>query len=159
MNSSGFLFTCAFERQDGAWRALEAQCGEPGRLSKRRAIEFLDRMHWLEEHNDIDAVMLYLSKSWTASVVENEGGVEQLTRQTYSDWHRRRSEAVTNYMRSIDVLGVSVSPDGQSAEVKSRITETGIRNGEVLSGVTRARTVLQVQDGAIVVTGSEIEPN
>jgi hypothetical protein len=116
-------------------------------------------MHWLEEHNDIDAVMLYLSKSWTASVVENEGGVEQLTRQNYSDWHRRRSEAVTNYTRSIDVLGVNVSPNGQSAEVKSRITETGSRNGEVLSGVTRARTVLQVQDGAIVVTGSEIEPN
>lgn len=148
-----------YKKQGDSWRTLESRDATPRKALDAEFVKaFIERLDWLGVHGKFDSLLLYLADDFTQTLV-------------YSDRHNKeplvvdREQAVTlgrtafaemkdhKYRR--EILSITVSRDGQSAEVKSRENEEETIRGQHLATVADS-TDLFTWDGEVMLVKRSI---
>jgi hypothetical protein len=146
--SYGFVF----EKRDGAWRTIEGPDRVKAKLDRAFVTEFVDRVDWLIEHNEMNAALLYMANGWTATIAQpgpaapppqiiDRGKFVAVTHQTFA--------IAKNLRHHRDILDIAIDPNGTTARVESRETEEMDLNDRHIAGIERSTDSFELQGDAM----------
>ena len=114
----GFVFA----RKDGAWRTYETKARQAAKLDRAFVAEFIERLDWLYEHHEVDALLLYLASDWTltqSSSAEPHRDPQTVTLGQFKEQLEAMSSAITSHRHLREIDDIVIDRDGTSARVSS----------------------------------------
>jgi hypothetical protein len=150
----GRLYSFLYEKQGESWRTSEGNHAAPLKLDEQNVTEFINRLDWLHDHGEGNALLLYLADDWTGTLPGPEGPTTVNRLQLAQDAQQSMG-AIEDYHHQRDITKVTVSPDGRSAQVDSRETETGIHDFTPINIRETSSDVFEVRGYHILWTKSQ----
>jgi hypothetical protein len=148
-------FNFVFQKRMGSWRTLEWSGGESGKLDVSRVSEFIGRIDWAHNHNNVNALLLYLADDWVGAG-SAAGQTRSMNRMEFVRQHHAMLTAAKAYRQTRNILEIFVSADGTNARVESTETEEISIDNRSITATSRVTEFLAVQEGAIIVTRTEV---
>jgi len=146
-----------FVKRAGGWRTLEKGLGPTGKLTEQLIRKLYDHSKWINDHRNINAVMLYLANGWTTTYTyPRELGIEPFTldRATFFEAYQRLKDKIASYNTSgpIELRGIHVSSSGMTAKVEFLTRRHATIRGQTVTMVGRLIDNLALRQGAVVST-------
>ncbi len=111
-----------FAKKDGVWRTYESKGRQKAKLDRDFVVQFVDRLDWLFEHQETDALRLYLASDWTlTSTNAAEGRLEPKT------------DTVAEFMQSLEALSAAVNSYRHKREIVGIVLDAGRTTARVTS--------------------------
>jgi hypothetical protein len=130
-NSFGF----AFEKKDGSWRTHESKERALAKLDPTFMREFVDRLDTAIEHNNMNALLLYMADDWTITSTnpgENAPAPQTMDRLKYAAITHATLAAATRHQHHREIISVSIAEGGTNGRVESReISEVTIKERHI----------------------------
>jgi hypothetical protein len=136
-NSYNFVF----KKSDGSWRTLESNERAQSKLDRDFIEEFVRRLDWALEHNNVNAALLYLANDWTITISnprDAKSPPQTLDRMRFAAVTHATFAAASNHQHTREIIDVSIGADGTHAQVTSRETEEMTIKDRHVSGVERS---------------------
>jgi len=147
-----------YEKKDGSWRTLEASGREKTKLDQMTIKDFMDRLDWLHDNNEMNSFLLYFANDWVGSLASPQGQVTVNRAQLAQETHEALTET-KNYHHRRDIVETNVAPDGMSAKIDSHESEDGIVDGKDSKMECISVDFIEVRGGHIVFTKSSSKEN
>jgi hypothetical protein len=149
-------YNFVFQKTDGVWRTGEAKSSADLKLTAEIVREFVDRVDWACEHNQMNACLLYLANDWTLTIHNPKANpaTQIADRTQFASALARELQATTNhqYQRTID--SVTIDRGNALAHVSSRENEEGQTNGSQWSDNAKDEDEIEVRGNQILFTKS-----
>jgi hypothetical protein len=145
-----------FKKVDGSWRTLEAQSRT--KLDGNFVKEFMARLDWAHDHNEMNALLLYMANDWTASLSdETRAGTkgQVLNRMQFVSVEHSALSEMTDHRHTREILSVKIGNNGTTAQVLSRETSQMTISGHKVGGVERSADIVQLAGNLVLWKRSE----
>ncbi len=155
----GFIITHSesynfvFVKKDGSWRTLESLPKQQGKLDEKIVRDFVERVDWLHSNKETNAFLMYFANEWTGNLASPSGPVT-LNRMQLAQAVYQSASRVKNYQHQRQILKITISPDGSSAQIDSEETEQCIVDNKVIKTSLIGTDFIEVKDGNILFTKS-----
>ncbi|MHB8481467.1 MAG: hypothetical protein ACYDBV_01835 [Nitrospiria bacterium] len=154
-HNRGFNFV--FEKKDGSWRTYEDK-GQV-KLDEKFVRGIIDRCDWAYDHNEMNAILLYLGNNWTLTLTKSSEGTsssQTIDRMKFAEGTRQFLLATKDFHHERKVLRVTINEGGNSAEVESREIEEGVINGKNTKMIEHSIDLLEIRDHVVTITKSTV---
>lgn len=144
-----------FVKKDGSWRTYEDQGRD--KLDEAFVKVFMDRLDWVYDHNEINALLVYLGNNWTATFINSNEGPstsQTLDRKTFAESVKQSISATKDYYHKRDIVKVTILDGGLSAKVESREIEEGLTNGQTTRYLEHSIDFLEINNHIVTITKS-----
>ena len=150
------LLTCALV----ALSLFTSGCStkQSGPITEQQVKAFLEELDNAARNRDVDAVVDKLSADVQFKLtVEGFGPTQTITlnRDQYRDYGKQGYAQVEAYEYRRGETVIKVDPDGKSAFVADETFETTTMGGRVLRSVSRATSILKLENGKLVISRGE----
>jgi hypothetical protein len=149
-HSRGFNFI--FEKKDDSWRIAEGTRHEPTKLDENFVKEFMDRMDWVYDHNEMNAFLLYLANNFSGTFTEGAAAPLTVDRKKFAASTYQALSVTKNFKHERKILTVKIADDKISAQVESEEIEQGTVNGRDTKEVEHSINTIEVQGSSVVLT-------
>jgi len=146
-NSFGFVF----EKKDGSWRTLESKERALAKLDPSFMREFVDRLDTAAEHNNINALLLYMADDWTGASTSSG---QTMDRSKYAASIHATLAAATRLQHHREIISVSIAEGGTAACVESRETSEVTIKEQQIALVERSTDMFELRDNVMLWTKS-----
>jgi len=147
-------YNFVYEKKDGSWRTLEQNLKEQAKMDEKTIRDFMDRLDWLHDHNEMNAFLLYFANDWVGTLASPSGPVTinrmQFAQATYQNFSKTK-----DYQHRRQILKITMSPDGTTAQIESEETEQGIVDNKPQKMVSTSIDIIQAKEGNILFTKSK----
>ncbi|HEX3972704.1 MAG TPA: hypothetical protein VHX19_15350 [Stellaceae bacterium] len=152
-------YNFVFQKTDGIWRTGEGTSSADLKLTDPVVREFVDRVDWACEHNQMNACLLYLANDWTLTDHNPKANpaTQVVDRNQFASAEAQELQATTNhkYQRIID--SVILDRNGALAHVVSHESDEGLTNGRQWSDNEKDEDEIEVRGNQIMFTKSSSE--
>ena len=152
-NSFGFVF----EKKDGSWRTLESKERALAKLDPSFVREFVERLDTATDHNNMNALLLYMADDWTGTSTspdEKAPALETMDRLKYVGSARATFAAATRVQHHREIISISVAEGGTTARVESRETLEATIKEQQIAVVERSTDLFELRDNVMLWTKS-----
>ena len=152
-NSFGF----AFEKKDGSWRTLESKERALAKLDQSFMREFVDRLDTAIEHNNMNALLLYMADDWTGTTTnpgEKAPAPQTMDRLQFAARLRATLAAATRHQSHREIVSISIADGGTIARVESRETSEVTIKEQQIAVVERSTDMFELRDNVMLWTKS-----
>jgi hypothetical protein len=115
-SSNNFVFA----KKDSIWRTFETK---NGKLDRNFVAQFFRRIDWLFEHQDVNALRLYLAGNWTltlANPVKSRSAPRTVSMEEFLQGLQAGSANLTSYRHKREIIDVTIARGGTTARITSR---------------------------------------
>lgn len=148
-----------FAKQDGIWRTYESKERLKAKLDRDFVAQFIDRLDWLFEHQETDALLLYLASDWTLTstdAAEQLGGPKIVSVAEFMESLEALSATVKSYRHERKIVDIAIGRDGTTARITSRESEDIVDEANHLTTSSHSVDVVELTgDGFMLLTKSE----
>lgn len=152
-------FNFVFAKKDGSWRTLESPHGARVKLDPDFIREFKGRLDSAYEHNNMNALLLYMAKDWTMTLI-NPGGAgsasQTLDRMKFVTVTHATLAAGTNFEQHTEIVNISIDEGRTVARVESRETDELTINGRRAGDVEHVMDVFELRGDLMLWTKSTV---
>ncbi|MFI5303266.1 MAG: hypothetical protein ACHQYP_00600 [Nitrospiria bacterium] len=144
-----------FVKKSGSWRTYEDQGLD--KLNETFVKHFLDRFDWVYDHNEINILLVYLGDEWTATFINSKEGTsssQTLDRKAFAETVKQSISETKDYYHKREIVKVTVTNGGLSAEVESREIEEGITNGQNTRYLEHSFDIIELKNHIVTITKS-----
>ena len=155
MITKGAGYNFIFKKDDQSWRTLEA--GDK-RLDEAFVRAFVGRLDGIFERNQMYALLLYMADDWTVAISKPDdpsAAPQLIDRNTFVTQTSAVLSQAKGLRHTREILKVTVSGDGKTAEVESRETEDFLVNGNKVGDIEHSTDDFRLQDGVMLWTHSK----
>ena len=153
----GDSFGFVFEKKDGSWRTLEPRERALAKLDPSFMREFVDRLDTAFEHNNMNALLLYMAGDWTITITdpgEKAPAPQTVDRLKYAASTHAILAAATRLQHHREIISVSITEGGTIARVESRETLEVTIKEQQITGVERSTDMFELRDNVMLWTKS-----
>jgi hypothetical protein len=159
--AKGFIITWgdsygfAFEKKDGTWRTLESKERALAKLDQSFVREFVDRLDTAIQHNNMNALLLYMADDWTITTTnsgEKAPAPQTMDRLQYAASTHAILAAATRLQEHREIISVSIDEGGTIARVESRETSEATIKEQQLAVVARLTDMFELRDNVMLWT-------
>ncbi len=157
--ATGASHDFAFARKHGTWRTYESKQRVKARLDRNFVAQFIDRLDWLFDRHETDALRLYLASDWTlTSTNAADPSVDPKVESAapFLDALEEFSASVKSYHHERKIVDIAIDRGGMTARITSREFEDIVDEANHL--VTSSHSVDFVEltgDGIMLLMKSE----
>ncbi len=150
-----------FKKFDGSWRTLEVR--ERVRLDRACLVAFMARLDWDNDHNDLNALMLYMANDWHLKITDGNtpnAASAVSDRAQFVALSRAVLGQAKGYRHHRDILDVVIDKSGLTGRVVSRETTQMNLQGHDAGDAEHSVDSFQLLGGVMLWKKSEsvIEP-
>jgi hypothetical protein len=141
-----------FEKRGGSWRAPESAERVKAKLDPAFVTEFLGRLDWLIEHNEMNAAQLYMANGWTATIAQPGSAApppQIIDRNRFVAVTHQTFAVAKNLYHHRDITDIAIGDNGTTARVESRETEEMDLNDRHIAGIERSTDSFELQGDAM----------
>jgi hypothetical protein len=131
-------YNFVFEKKDGSWRTPESKDRVQAKLDPDFVREFVDRLDTSLEHNEMNALLLYMANDWTVTIVnpaDKTSPSQTVDRMKFVAVTHATFAAASQRQHHRKLSNIFIAENGQSAQVESQETEEITVNGHQSKGV------------------------
>lgn len=154
MNDS-YNFT--FEKNDGSWRTRESGERARAKLDPDFIKEFIDRLDWAFEHNNMNALVLYMANDWSLTLINPNGSApaqQTLDRMKFVTVTHATLAAATSLQHRREIVNISIAEGRTVARVESRETTDATINARHVVDIERSTDMFELRDDVMLWTKS-----
>jgi hypothetical protein len=151
--ATGNSYDVIFEKQDGSWRTHETKERAQARLDAAFVRQFMERIDYAFEYNEMNALLLYMANDWTVTIANPNGAgsaPETLDRQKFVKVSHAAFAAASARRHRREIGKISIGGGGTVAEVESREIEEIAVDGRQISSVERSTDTFELRGDVMV---------
>ncbi|HXR25727.1 MAG TPA: hypothetical protein VN742_10235, partial [Candidatus Binataceae bacterium] len=161
--SKGFIlstnnsFNFVFMKKDGSWRTLESPERARAKLDSDFIKEFMGRLDSAYEHDNMNALLLYMANDWNMTVINPSGSgpaKQTLDRMKFVTVSHATLAAATSRKHHSEIVNISIDEGRTVARVESRETNDATINGRHVAVVERLTDIFELRDDVMLWTKS-----
>lgn len=144
----------AFDKRDGVWRTHESN--GRAKLDAPFIREFMARLDWAYDHNDMNAFLLYLATDWSVTITNphDSAGTQTIDRLNFAALTGGTLAKIKNFQHGRDILDIVIDDGGTTARVQSRETEHSTINDRDILIVERSTDLLELRGDTMLIKKS-----
>ncbi len=144
-------------KKDGSWRTLESPERARAKLDSDFIKEFMGRLDSAYEHDNMNALLLYMANDWNMTVINPSGSgpaKQTLDRMKFVTVSHATLAAATSRKHHSEIVNISIDEGRTVARVESRETNDATINGRHVAVVERLTDIFELRDDVMLWTKS-----
>jgi hypothetical protein len=155
--TSNSSYNFIFEKRDGLWRSPESSGRAQAKLDPDFVREFVNRIDALLQHNEMNALLLYMALGWTVTITnptESASGPQTIDRMKFVAATHAAFAAASSHQHGREIIDIAINEGHDVAQVQSRENEVIITSDRQITGTERSTDVFELRDDVMLWTKS-----